>query len=111
MGRFWQKNRLLVSAFVLVLAAAIFFGVGAVRKARDFNAAKEQPVAAWMTPRFVAHSWDIPREVMTTILDVEPPGPGRQTLEDIAKTKGVAVEAYIARIEAGIAAYRAGQGL
>lgn len=106
---FWQKNKLLVSAFVLVLVAAIAFGIVAIRKARDFDVAKEQPVASWMTPRFVAHSWDIPRETMMTILGLEPPGPGRQTLEDIAAQKGVAVEAYIAEIEAGIAAFRAGQ--
>ncbi len=110
MGRFLRENRLLVLAFVFLLGAAVFFGVGAFRHARDFDVAKEQPVASWMTPRFVAHSWDVPREEMMTILGLEPPGPGRRTLADIATEKGIPVEDYIREIEAGIAAFRAERG-
>ncbi len=110
MGRFLRDNKVLVLAFVILLAAAVFFAVGAFRKARDFDVAKEQPVASWMTPRFVAHSWGVPRDVMMTILGLEAPGPGRQTVAEIADERGVPVEALIAEIEAGIAAFRAERG-
>lgn len=92
-------------AFLGFLALALFFGVNAFLKARDFRVAREQPVAAWMTPRYVAHSWDIPREDMMEILGLEPPSPGRVTLEEIAAGKGIPVADYITQIEAGIAAF------
>ncbi|MCG6883266.1 MAG: hypothetical protein LJE62_05875 [Silicimonas sp.] len=110
MAAFWRRNRLLVLAFAIVLGLAVFFGVGAIRKARDFDVAKEQPIAAWMTPRFVSHSWDVPREAMMDILRLEEGGRGRVTLEELAEEKGLTVEAYIGEIEAGIAAFRAAQG-
>ncbi len=110
MRRLWTHHRTLLLAFAVFLGLAIFFGVGAFRKARDFDAEKEQPIAAWMTPRYVAHSWDMPRDAMMEILGLEPPPPGRQTLEDIAADKGIPVEDYIREIEKGIAAFRAAHG-
>ena len=109
-GRHWHGNRLLVLGFVVFLCLALFFGVMTVRRLQDFDVAKDQPVAAWMTPRYVALSWDVPREVMIEVLQVEPPGPGRETLADIAAGKGIPVADYIATIEAGIAAFRADRG-
>jgi hypothetical protein len=109
-GRLWHGNRLLVLGFVVFLGLALFFGVATFRHARDFDVAREQPVAAWMTPRYVAMSWDVPRDVMMELLQVEPPGPGRETLADIAAGKGIPVADYIAMIEAGIAAFRAEPG-
>ena len=110
MGRLWREHRLLVLGFVLLLALSIFFAVGAIRQARDFDVAQEQPIAPWMTPRYVARSWDVPRETMMEILGLEAGNPRRRTLADIAAEQGVTVEDYIARIEAGIAAFRAGRG-
>lgn len=109
-ARLWHENKLLALAFAFLLGLAVFFAVGAIRHARDFEVAKEQPLAPWMTPRYVANSWDVPRGTMMDILGLQPPGPGRRTLAEIAEGKGVTVEEYIAEIEAGIAAYRAGRG-
>jgi len=106
-GRLWRENRLLVIAFVGFFALALFFGVNAFLKAKDFRVAKDQPVAAWMTPRYVAHSWDVPRDEMMAILALEPPSPGRVTLDEIAAQKGIPVAEYIAQIQDGIAAFRA----
>ena len=110
MGSLWKRHKGLVLAFVAAFGLAIYFGIGAVRKARDFDVAKEQPVAAWMTPRYISHSWDVPREEMLEILDLTSPNPGRRTLVDLAEEKGIPVETYIAQIEAGIAAFRAAEG-
>jgi hypothetical protein len=107
MGRFWRENRLLVLAFAVLVAIALWFAMGAVRHALEFDVAKEQPLAPWMTPRYVAHSWDVPREAMMDILGLEPDNPRRRTLEEIAAEKGVPVADYIAGIEAGITAFRA----
>jgi len=109
MRRLLRENSLLVLAFALLLGLAVFFAVGAFRHARNLDIAIEQPVASWMTPRYVALSWDVPREAMMEILGLEPPGPGRRTLADIAAEKGISVEEYITLIKAGIAAFRAGR--
>ena len=102
----WRENRLLVMAFLAALSLAIFFGVGALRHARDFNAAPDQPIKGWMTPRYVAFSWDLPREFMIETLEIERYG-GRVTLKALAEEQGVLVEELIKKIEAAIAAHRA----
>lgn len=103
----WRENWLFVLAFAVSFGLALFFGAGLLQEVSTFNAVKEQPLAPWMTPRYIAHSWDMPREAMMEILGLEPPGPGRTTIREIAAEKGLTVEAYIADIEAGIVAYRA----
>lgn len=103
----WRENRLLVLAFLVALSLAVFFGLGAIRHARGFDVAKDQPVKAWMTPRYISHSWHLPRGMMIETLQIERDR-GRVTLERIAEEQGVPVETLIDRIEAAIATHRAG---
>jgi hypothetical protein len=46
----------LLLAFVAILSVAVFLGMGALRHARDFEVARDQPIAGWMTPRYVSRS-------------------------------------------------------
>lgn len=101
-----RKNRLLAAAFLVALSLAVIFGLGAIRHARDFAAAPDQPIRGWMTPRYVIHSWALPRDTMIQVLQLERAG-GRETLKSIADRQGVPVETLIQAIEAAIAAHRA----
>lgn len=104
---FLKHNRLLLIGFAAVLALTIYFGLGAVRHARDVGlAGAEQSVEAWMTTRYVAHSWDLPREVMTG-LGFERGTDGPRPLRKIAEERGIPVETLIAEIEGAIALHRA----
>ncbi len=109
-GPFLRANRLLVLALVLVLMAAVFFGLGALRHSRAWDPAGPRAVEAWMTPRFVVRNWDLPREVMVDVLSLPREEVGRVPLREIARERDVTVEDLIAEIEAAIAAHRAGVG-
>ena len=105
-----RRRPLLFAAFACALALTLFFAVRLVLFSIYWADPKhrEQPIAGWMTPGFVAHSWHVPREVMLDLLGPPPEGaPKRPTLDDIAAERGVPVEDLIAEIEAAIAAHRA----
>jgi hypothetical protein len=110
MIRFLRHNRLLLLAFAVTLTLAIYFGATALKNAAAFrNAPPDQVIEGWMTPRYVAHSWDIPREVMTS-LGFERGTDGPRPLNKIAEDRGIPIEALIGEIEAAIAAHRAEAG-
>jgi hypothetical protein len=104
----WKRHPVLGSLFLVAAAATGFF---LVRAALFFLVWSDpihhrQPVEAWMTPRYVARSWDIPREDMIGLLGLTPETVDRRrrTLEEIAADQGVSVDEIIARIEAYVAA-------
>jgi len=67
---------------------------------------RNQAIEAWMTPRYVAHSWDVPREVLFEALD-QPAMPGRpRSLQDLAQERGVPVARLAEDLQAAIDAYR-----
>ncbi len=71
------------------------------------RADREQPVAAWMTPRYVARSWHIPPDIILDALDVPRPPPyGPMSLAQLAEFRGVPVEQVVAEAEAAIADFR-----
>ena len=66
---------------------------------------QRQPVEPWMTPRYVALSWDVPRDDMLALLQL-PPGDTdgrRETLAQIAEKQGISPEELIARIDVWLA--------
>jgi len=68
---------------------------------------RDQTVAAWMTPGYIAYSWDIPRPVILEALTGFTPRPGRpMSLDELAEMNGIRVEDLIAATEAAIAAHR-----
>ncbi|WP_157966215.1 hypothetical protein [Oceanibium sediminis] len=107
-----RRHRLLVLAFLLAAAVTVFFGVRMTVRALYWSdpAHSDQAVAGWMTPRYVARSWDVPPEVIAEALGVPLERPRRPlTLEDIASAQGESVEAVAARVEAAIDAYRSAE--
>lgn len=107
---FFRKNLILLAGFALVLGLTIFFGLGALNHTREFRAAPpDRAVEAWMTTRYIAHTWTLPREVMTGLgFERTPDGP--RPLRKIAEERGIPVEDLIAEVEAAIAAHRAEVG-
>lgn len=111
MGRLqylWHNHRRASVAFVLV--AALTFGLGA-RSAWYAVVWSETEdldpqIEYWMTPRYVAHSWELPLDVVQTALGDPIPTGRRRTLDDIAAERGIPVADLIARIEAEIARHR-----
>ena len=103
----WRNHRLLLLAFVVVFGVAMVLGYNALHHGRNFEVAKDQPIAGWMTPRYVSRSWKLPREKMAEALNVNHTVRGPVPLEKVAEEQGITLEALIARIEAAIAEHRA----
>lgn len=104
----WRDNKLLVSAFVLAMAVMLFF---AVRTAMFWlywhdPAHRNQAIEPWMTPRYIAHSWDVPPPVVGDAMGLDPGGP-RITVTEVAVREGISVEDLVARVMAAIIAHRA----
>jgi hypothetical protein len=108
--RLWAAAPLATALLVLALAATLVFGTRSALFWAGHHAriGREQPVAAWMTPGYVAHSWHVPRDVVIEALSLDRrDGPPRASLADIAAERDVPVAALIDRLEDAIAAHRA----
>lgn len=100
------------TVFAVALIATVFFGARTVmfQYARPWIHGQDQPVAAWMTPRFIARSKDVPLDVIVETLAIERVYDGRPpTLEKIAEERGIPVQELIDAVEAEVRAFREGQ--
>jgi hypothetical protein len=108
--KLWTRHRWLLMGFLAAAALAILFAVRAVISMQDWPEHADEDIEGWMTPRYVALSWDVPPEVIVGALSIPRDGSGRRiTLDELAKDRGVPVETLAADLEAAIAAFRAGQ--
>jgi hypothetical protein len=105
MRRLWANHRKLVIAFaVMVVLAAGFLIRGFVLVPPRGDPTR--PVAAWMTPGFVVHTYHIPPEVVGEILGLTPGEHRRQTIAEIATAQGVIVTDLLAELQAEVDAHR-----
>lgn len=105
-----RARPLLTAGFVIALAATGFFAVRLALFTLYWSDPSHaaQPIAGWMTPGYVAKSWDVPRNVVGNALGLPPePGQPRKTLNDLARDRGLQTSELIAALEAAIAAHRA----
>jgi hypothetical protein len=104
----WQRHPLLTSGFILALLAAGFFAMSSAFYMVYWSdpTHRSQPIEGWMTPRYIATSWKLPREVMTRAIDPVGMPEKMQTLNEIAAQQGITVDELVARITAAAEAFR-----
>jgi len=113
LGRFktlWAHQRLALLAFLALSCIACYFALNAIAAAVYWNDPRhqDQPLADWMTPRYVAQSYDIPPDVLGPALFIDPTEPPKRLrLEDIATANGVTLETLQQRITEATATFRA----
>ncbi|MFP4303810.1 MAG: hypothetical protein ACLFP0_06060 [Rhodosalinus sp.] len=102
----WKRHPFATAGFVIALAMIAFFTVRFVAFSIYWAdpAHRQQPVAPWMTPRYIAHAWDIPPEDVMQALGVTARPDRRPTLKEIARQRGVPVEIVLEEARALIAA-------
>lgn len=108
--RLWSAAPLATVVLVLALGAAGLFALRSVAFVIYWSdpARQEQKIAGWMTPGYIAHSWQVPRAVVLDAVDASvPPPEGPMSLRDIAARNGVSLDDLIVAAEEEIAAYRA----
>lgn len=91
--------------FLLALALTLFF---AGRLVLDMvywadPAHRNQTPQAWMTPRYIAHSWGMDPKELGRALNMPKPSKERPTLTYIAEIRAVPVEQVLAEVEAILA--------
>lgn len=98
-------------AFVIALLATLWFGGRATMKAVYWAdpAHRDQRIAGWMTPGYVARSWSVPPEVIAEALDLPPPGSGQRPppLEVLAERRDIPLDSLITALAQAIAEHRA----
>ena len=102
MFQFIRKHVLLSGAFVLAISLTLFFLTRFIVSTTVWSdpELREQPVAGWMTPRYVAKSWSVPPEVVADALELEMDGTGRRvTFEEIAASRGEDLEDLLLTLE------------
>ncbi len=107
--RIWAAAPVATIILAVALGLSVFFGVRTTASWIYWNDPThiDQPIEGWMTPRYVAMSWDVPRDVMMDALRIGKSGEGPPNLERLAEARGIPLETLIAEIEAAIAAHRA----
>lgn len=106
--RMWAAAPVATVVLVVALAASAVFGVRTVSNWMYWTDPEhlDQPIAGWMTPRYVAHSWDVPRPVMIKALAMGDTDPKGRSLKRLAHAQGIPLDELITRIEMAIDAHR-----
>ena len=105
----WRARPWLTSAFVLACAVTLFFAGRLVFYTVYWSTHREMPVQGWMTVGYVARSWGVePRELDAAAGLPAPLAKGHpQTLDEIARDRGVPLAEVIAEVETALAGMRA----
>lgn len=85
--RLWRRNRWLTLSFLLAAGFALFFTVRAVVFFVYWHNHVDEPLAGWMTIRYIAHSYHLDPLVLHTALDLQPGVPDRRPLIEISRDK------------------------
>lgn len=104
----FRRHRLATALLAVVLLVGVWLGV---RLASDMlyfadPAHREQTLAGWMTPRYVAKSWDLPPDIVAEVLDL-PRDHRRITIDELAARTGTTIAQLQARIAAAKADFEA----
>jgi len=106
---YWQHHRLLLLGFVATLTLTLFFLTRLITATLYWSNPAHQDVviSGWMTPRYIARSYQVDPDLLFDALDFDP-APGRPlTLRDIADTTGRSLPELSAELQAAISAARA----
>lgn len=96
----WKRHPILTSGFLLALGLTVFFSFRSVAFFIYWSdpARHEQPIAAWMTPRYVAHSWKVPPQVIMQVIGQDAMPKKRSSLQEIAEQQGRDLQSLIGEL-------------
>ena len=106
----WKHDRKVLLSFLAVICIAGFFGFKALAQFIYWADPQhqDQTLAGWMTPRYVAQSYQVPPEVVQDAfeLDVNAP-PRRISLDALAAQSDQTIEELQSRVDIAVHAWRA----
>ena len=107
----WRKHRFLFLAFIVALAVTVFFAARLLMATLYWAdpAHYDQPVEGWMTPRYVAHSYNLPPEVVREVLELKTVDGKPRTLTEIAESSDLTLEEIQRRIDNAARSHQGGR--
>ncbi|WP_339107392.1 hypothetical protein [Thioclava sp. GXIMD4216] len=106
--RIWCRHRLLSLVFVLAVGLTAVFAWHTIDRAVYWAdpGHHERTPESWMTPRYIARSWDLPQDRVEVLLDLsdQTEQGHKPRLRDLARAEGVPVSVLIDRLKTGLPA-------
>ena len=104
MKKFGLQQWLVVLAFVLVVSFTGVFAIRTVRRAIYWHYHQDEPIRAWMSLGYVAHSYNVPPWVLRQALGLpqKTNGPDRRPIRAIAREQNRSVDEVIAILQDAI---------
>src|SRR6266849_397589 len=85
--KFSWRQWALALAFLMAVSVTVFFIVRAVRPMIYWHYHQDEPIRAWMTVGYVAHSYHVPPHVLHSALGLPDKPPDKRPLREIAKAQ------------------------
>lgn len=102
MGISWRLTLAIGLALVLAIAGTFIFASRAARRARQIRTENE-PIHAWMSVPFIAHTHHVPASVLFQAIGVQPRAPqDRRSLRHIARDLNRPMPELIAQLQRAI---------
>ena len=102
MGKTWGRTLAVALAFVLAITCTFVFAFRAGRRARHIRTDNE-PIQAWMSVPFIAHSHHVPASILFQAIGVHPQEPhDRRSVRHIAHDLNRPVPELIAQLQRAI---------
>lgn len=99
MRKVWRKHPWLVSGLALASLLALVLAVSLAFDMRDMMGPDREPVQAWMTVGYVAHSWNLHGPDIDRLAGTPLPEGHPLTLAEIAAREGVPASEVVQRVE------------
>lgn len=106
--KFALAHKLIVFGFLVSTIAVIVLSSTMLANAIYFNdpSHKDVELEAWMTPRYVLHSYDLPRPVLMELLGIDEDTKNPRRLDKVAQNIGLTLDELTVKIRAAAATYR-----
>ncbi|TDT40413.1 hypothetical protein DES49_2179 [Halospina denitrificans] len=107
----WRKHRFLFLAFITALVVTLFFAARLLMFTLYWvdPAHDNQPLEGWMTPRYVAHSYDLPPTVVRDVLELEAVDGEPRTLAELVKSSDLTLEEIQRRVDEAARTHKGGR--
>jgi len=104
--RFARRRFVIGGILVFLLLFTGYFGWHTVQRARYWREHKDEPIRAWMTIGYIAHSYHVPPPVLKQALGLPANVPDKRPLARIAHEQNRPVEELISLLNETIEAER-----
>jgi hypothetical protein len=96
------RQWVVVLAFLLAIVVTGLFATRAIRRALYWRNHRDEPIRAWMSVPYVAHSYRVPPYVLYQAIGLPPRPRDRRPLREIAREQNRSVEDLSSQLQEAI---------